>query len=972
MQERTSESHQDEEHLSSGPAIPPEEVEAELRRILASPIFRKAPRHSRFLNFVSRKALDGSGDSVKEYLIGLEVFDREPDYDPGADPVVRVEAGRLRSRLADYYRKIGRYDPIRIDLPKGTYVPVFRGNTIASDGVTVDPGHAGTDVLLEATQKRPPRPSRRKTLLALVLMGGITLSAASFYVLVRKKPRNFGSPAPSSPIKVRRSVAVLGFENLSKRPDKDWLSNALSEMLGTEIGANGKLRSIPGEEVARATTELQLSPHDGLSKDTLSRLGRNLNADLAVSGAYTILPAPDSRFDQVRFELCLQDANTGETVATRAFTGSTADLFSLVASAGSSLRQDLNVEPVSPDEAAQARAAAPSNVEAARLYAEGLIKLRNFDPLGARPLLQRAAAIDPSFPFVHLALADVYDFLDDDEGKRNSATKAYEASSHLSREEQLHIKARYEEAQHHWEDAAATYRALVAFFPDNIEYGLGLVYAEITLGERTDALRTLDRLHKLPPPLSADPRIDLAEAKARAEMSDFRQALVPATRAAQEAKARGARLLYAHALLRQAGLLTSMGDYAPAIPVDEEARTICAQLGDQSCVAAVYRRIGNRKIDTDPQGAEQAFRQALIIARQTGSKSEEANDLNGLAAVLSSEGHYTAAGRIYRPLLADAREQHKVSSIQMFLNDLGEVEIAQGHLSEAKKMEEEAVMVSRQSGQKVGIADGLMDIAYILQLEGDLGGAEKDYKEAIEIFRAIGMKGHAAVCEAGLAAIARDRGELSAASDEYQEALGVFSYGGKDDGSIADARLGLARVYIDQQLAEKAVLLAQQAVAAFNRQKRPDDEGRARAVLAEALLANGAIEDAAVEAKRAAAVLPKSEGRVPHLFVSVALAHVIAVTDQKRNPQNLALDLHRLELAASQAQSLNLVPLALEARLARDTIEFNASRPGSLAQLRTLESEARSRGLLLIARKAQAAANAAVYSASTVAAGPTH
>src|SRR5271165_1544992 len=158
MQERTSESHQDEEHLSSGPAIPPEEVEAELQRILASPIFRKAPRHSRFLSFVVRKALDGSGDSVKEYLIGLEVFDREPDYDPGSDPVVRVEAGRLRSRLADYYRKVGRLDPIHIALPKGTYVPLFYRNGIApaealesaldgsAENVTVIPGARPTAV----------------------------------------------------------------------------------------------------------------------------------------------------------------------------------------------------------------------------------------------------------------------------------------------------------------------------------------------------------------------------------------------------------------------------------------------------------------------------------------------------------------------------------------------------------------------------------------------------------------------------------------------------------------------------------------------------------------------------------------------------------------------------------------------------------------------------------------------------------
>jgi len=963
MHDGTSLKPQANGDVCSGAAPSPAEIEAQLQRILGSSVFGSAPRHSRFLAFVVRKALAGEADSIKEYPIGLEVFDRKPDFDPAADPVVRSEARRLRSRLADYYAEIGRLDPIRIELPKGTYVPVFRHNMIA-------PATQGTasESSVGATEIEPARTSRQNRLLIFCLLAGITIcavGAAGFYVFARKKPRNLDSPAAASPVKLRRSVAVLGFENLSKRTDRDWLSSALSEMITTEMGANGKLRAIPGEEVARARTELQLSPHNGLSKDTLSRVGQNLGAKLVVSGAYTVLPAPNSKFDQVRFELCLQDATTGETIASRASTGSVADLFSLVASAGSFLRQDLNVEPVSADESTQARAAAPSNVNAARLYAEGLTKLRNFDALGARTRLQQSAAIDPAFPFVHLALADAYEFLGEEVSARESATKAYAASSHLGREDQLRIKGRYEETQQHWDSAIVTYRALVTFFPDNVDYGLNLARAQMTFGERADALRTLGQLRTLPAPLSSDPRIDMAEAEVRGEMSDFQQALAPARRAAETARARGARFLYAHALLREAGLLLSMGEVQRAVPVDDEARTLCAQMGDQSCVATVYRRIGNVKISTDPQGAEQALRQALKIAEENGYKKEEADDLNGLAEVLAAQGRYTESGRIQRQLLADARAQHKAFGIQMFLNNLGEDEIAEGHLSEAKKLEEEAVSVSRQSGQKIGIAYGLMDIAYILRLEGDLGGAESAYKGATVSFRGTSLAGQA-VSRAGLAAIAWYRGRLSEASAEYQQTLGLPSGNVEDDGYIADIRLGWARLCVDQGVPEKAVLLAQQAVGTFNRTKRPDDEARARAVLAEALLANGALEDAAAEAERAAMLVSGGEGRVAKLFVSAAAAHVTAVIDQKRNPQNLALDLHRLELVASQAQSLNLLPLALEARLARDTIALNANRPGSVAELKALQSEARSRGLLLIAKKAEAvAANGAVYSAAT-------
>jgi hypothetical protein len=130
MQEGTSQNLQEEQAQSLSVAILPEEVEAELQRILSSPTFRNAPRHCRFLSFVVWKALAGEAETVKEYLIGLEVFDRPSDYDPGTDPIVRAEARRLRSRLVDYYQTLGKLDQVRIDLPKGTYVPVFYRNGV--------------------------------------------------------------------------------------------------------------------------------------------------------------------------------------------------------------------------------------------------------------------------------------------------------------------------------------------------------------------------------------------------------------------------------------------------------------------------------------------------------------------------------------------------------------------------------------------------------------------------------------------------------------------------------------------------------------------------------------------------------------------------------------------------------------------------------------------------------------------------
>jgi eukaryotic-like serine/threonine-protein kinase len=120
----------------AGNGIPPEKIDAALRKILNSPEFVQAIRSSRFLEFVVSKTLSGQGGTIKEYLIGTEAFDRPAGYDPRNDPIVRVEAGRLRSRLADYYRGTGSQDLIQIDLPKGSYAPTFtrRDNGAAKPG----------------------------------------------------------------------------------------------------------------------------------------------------------------------------------------------------------------------------------------------------------------------------------------------------------------------------------------------------------------------------------------------------------------------------------------------------------------------------------------------------------------------------------------------------------------------------------------------------------------------------------------------------------------------------------------------------------------------------------------------------------------------------------------------------------------------------------------------------------------------
>jgi hypothetical protein len=115
----------DSEHVPTQ-ELDREAVRTHLAKILESGGFVKADRLCRFLRFTVEAKLNGEENQIKEYVLGREVFDRNGAYDPRLDPIVRVEARRLRTRLEEYYSAAGQADTVRIEFPRGSYVPLIR------------------------------------------------------------------------------------------------------------------------------------------------------------------------------------------------------------------------------------------------------------------------------------------------------------------------------------------------------------------------------------------------------------------------------------------------------------------------------------------------------------------------------------------------------------------------------------------------------------------------------------------------------------------------------------------------------------------------------------------------------------------------------------------------------------------------------------------------------------------------------
>jgi serine/threonine-protein kinase len=199
----------------------PAGVEVQLEKVLASEAFRNAPRLSEFLRFSVGASLRGEAGQIKEYLIGVEVFGRGSEYDPRVDPVVRVEARRLRAKLREYYEEEGREDALRIHFPKGGYVPVFENRE-------PDGSESGAWSL----------PGRRSLLLAAAGAAG----AMTAYW--------FGMSGQNSPARTRIAVLPMRAYGSGESEDLHRLTDEVAEAMLSELSRHQDLSVISWPTVA--------------------------------------------------------------------------------------------------------------------------------------------------------------------------------------------------------------------------------------------------------------------------------------------------------------------------------------------------------------------------------------------------------------------------------------------------------------------------------------------------------------------------------------------------------------------------------------------------------------------------------------------------------------------------------------------------------------------------------------------------
>ena len=237
------------------------EVHAELERILASPPFAGGGRAGSLLRYLVDRTLEGQGDTLKEYVLGVELFNRGEQFDPKVDTIVRVEARRLRAKLDEYYGGPGTSDPVRIDIPRGAYVPTFAAHGNADAGaargvelVAASAGDTPAPAVSVATDSfdpaRPVPQSRRGTRTGIAAAVLLAVAGLGAWQIMSRAGQ---SSAASSGIR----LAVLPLAHFSTDPEVAMIAARITDGVTAELARVPKLSVVSRTTAARFASEAQ-------------------------------------------------------------------------------------------------------------------------------------------------------------------------------------------------------------------------------------------------------------------------------------------------------------------------------------------------------------------------------------------------------------------------------------------------------------------------------------------------------------------------------------------------------------------------------------------------------------------------------------------------------------------------------------------------------------------------------------------
>jgi TolB-like protein len=377
-------------------------VRRHLEEIKASHAFAGSRRTQDFLQLIVEHALEGEVDNLRERMIGVEMFGRPVDYDTGNDSVVRVKATEVRKKLAEFYLEAGGTPPVRIELPRGSYVPRFlfdspQAALPAPDAHDVADSHlqpvpdiraSAPHEMAAAVPASSPQRRRRPAYVFAAAAIALVLLAAAGYLGWKSWHRSIGAETGI------RSIVVLPLKNLSGDPRQDYFADGMTEELINDLGQVSTLR------VISLTSSMS---YKGTHKN-LPEIARELSVQGVVEGGVL------RDGDQVRISVQLIDARNDRPIWAHTYVRDLTGVLAWQGAVAQAIADEISVD-VTPQQ--QARLARKETVDpqAQDLYLHGIL-LRDANHCNrAIDYFTRAIAADPSYAPAHSAMASCYGML---------------------------------------------------------------------------------------------------------------------------------------------------------------------------------------------------------------------------------------------------------------------------------------------------------------------------------------------------------------------------------------------------------------------------------------------------------------------------------------------------------------------------------------------------------------------------------
>ena len=396
-------------------------VRTQLERILGSQTFRTSKRRQRFLEYLVSEALAGRLERLKAYTIALDIFGRPASFDPLVDPLVRMEAGRLRDKLREYYEVEDRKDVIRIELPKGSYVPNIEIRNPTEPAPELDPTvperhkapllppsaaaeeQKGNRLLIWSGASRKNIEIRlgfhRPTLAKI----GWPVAGISIFALLLIVSAGFSWMTGSAPaFSEKPSIAVLPFDNIGDDPKWERFADGVTQDIIADLSRSKDLIVI----ARNSTAVYKNKPVD------IRHVGRNLGVKYALEGSI------QSMGGRIRITTQLIETASGSHVWSKRYDRPADDLFVVQSDVTQRIAATLAgyEGAVAEAERKRLRRRPPANLTAFDTYLLAIEAKHNVTKNGlveAEGLFHEALKLDPQFARAYVGLATVQFYLID-------------------------------------------------------------------------------------------------------------------------------------------------------------------------------------------------------------------------------------------------------------------------------------------------------------------------------------------------------------------------------------------------------------------------------------------------------------------------------------------------------------------------------------------------------------------------------